>query len=1024
VHPKDCQPCHLLLPFYEEAATKLSAAGSMTKVAYFTIEEDSDFRMAFRLRSLPGMLYFGSDEAWPVRLDGPPKSGKALLAWMARLAESAVTEVTSEAQVLQPVQGSLPVVVLKAPALRKAFSACAKQNRQRAHWFWLREPEGTASLQVRHWQEAPANLSLDGEVANWRWEEFFKLHAHPLVQRVDDPAAFVKDRMQKVRQGVEDITGVVWLLLSGQGAVEAAKGGATQDSCPSTPPSSGGGRPGGCSASGGDGAAGTSLVLDDLVREWYPLAVEAAGNLLDSTKKRYSVAYVDGDRWADWAEKELSAWDFPKIVVQRQLGVGDSYFFDLGSRMPEDARQLTTFVQEVDSGLNFMPRRRSQRPRKEVPGEATQHWKLYVGDNLEDGLRAAPATLLYVLKGAPSFAVEEEQAATMDEVDSLHDLSDWIHQACQPAPLPVAMIDVRENDIPLDLYLSADFTMPSLPAVFFIRSDKGNSSAGKSWRGKVERYGSSDRPPPPGRTTASASRLLSVDSAGVAAWALQLARGVEGITAPPKEVEYQGPDASKGDNLVQELLPRDFERFLHGTPLALVNFYAPWCGHCEKFAPTFEAVAMKARKMQPPLSTMVFAKIDGSEAKAAVYQYNVHAYPTLMLLRAGQKADKYTGGKRRKDILDWLELMTRSSIAEVDDSAGAMPSNGRPSVLWRGPTHRGHVLLGEAAEAWRHAADFFVLAGPGPGALELRLPGAPKQPLTYNDALEASALQRWLKVELAKSEPEPEEQEASVLKVVGRSFRRIVLGSEKHVLVYVHAPWCEPCKAFLPDYEKFAVRMEDEGRNILVTELDGTQNDVPYKGWEWTDYPTLFHLQPLASRPIEVKKQTLDDLLRYVSGLGINRADPKRASAKKQSSASKPAKKQSSASKLLEGFKSQPVPEKQEGALREVVLRSFDQEVFRDRDIAVLEVYAPWCGHCKQLAKPYSEFAQQMLQERKDVVVGRMDGTQNDLPFDGFEVKGFPTIFIVLPGAKTPAKTFVGSQALDQTKAWLKSRGR
>lgn len=95
--------------------------------------------------------------------------------------------------------------------------------------------------------------------------------------------------------------------------------------------------------------------------------------------------------------------------------------------------------------------------------------------------------------------------------------------------------------------------------------------------------------------------------------------------------------------------------------------------------------------------------------------------------------------------------------------------------------------------------------------------------------------------------------------------------------------------------------------------------------------------------------------------------------------------------------KSAKVPEEPtDEGVTVVVGSTFDSIVKDPTKDVLLEVYAPWCGHCKSLAPKYAELAKR-LKDVPSVVVAKMDGTENEVP--DLQVQGFPTL-VFFPAAE------------------------
>ena len=120
-------------------------------------------------------------------------------------------------------------------------------------------------------------------------------------------------------------------------------------------------------------------------------------------------------------------------------------------------------------------------------------------------------------------------------------------------------------------------------------------------------------------------------------------------------------------------------------------------------------------------------------------------------------------------------------------------------------------------------------------------------------------------------------------------------------------------------------------------------------------------------------------------------------------------------------MKSQQIPSKQAGPVVVVVGKSFEKVVLDPHKDVLIELYAPWCGHCKQLEPIYKELAKRLKSE-KNVIIAKMDATANDSPAN-YLASGYPTIYFAPSNRKDDPMLFEGNLTLEELMAFVKKHG-
>ncbi|KAL8606439.1 hypothetical protein ACOMHN_015528 [Nucella lapillus] len=440
---------------------------------------------------------------------------------------------------------------------------------------------------------------------------------------------------------------------------------------------------------------------------------------------------------------------------------------------------------------------------------------------------------------------------------------------------------------------------------------------------------------------------------------------------------------------VLELTDATFPDKIKEHEIILVEFFAPWCGHCKRLAPEFETAATKLRKNDPPVA---LAKVDCTAETTTCGKYGVSGYPTLKIFRNGEDSEDYKGPREASGIVKFMAGKAGPSSKELKNMKDYN------DFLER----EGGCVIGFFKDGESDKAKTFQKAASG--IEDLRFAHT-----TATDIMDKTKYQD--EVVLFRPKVMKNKFEDNAVKFTGDATNKdkikTFLNEEKFGLCAHRVPdnaggFKKPTfVAFYGvDYVKnpkgsnywrnrvmkVGKKLRDEGLEayFAVSNKDEHNHDLAECGLDDTsgDKPVVCAYNEKNLKFKMVDEFAMDTFEKFVRNVLDGKVDPY--------------------------LKSEAVPDNSNQAVKVAVAKNFEELVNDEEKDVLIEFYAPWCGHCKTLAPKYDELAEK-LKDETEIVIAKMDATANDVP-SSYDVSGFPTLYFAPKGSKSSPKRYEGGR--------------
>ncbi|KAJ8945884.1 hypothetical protein NQ318_002725 [Aromia moschata] len=315
-----------------------------------------------------------------------------------------------------------------------------------------------------------------------------------------------------------------------------------------------------------------------------------------------------------------------------------------------------------------------------------------------------------------------------------------------------------------------------------------------------------------------------------------------------------------------------------------VMFYAPWCGHCQSLAPTWEQLA---EMLNEDNSNLKIAKVDCMKDSKVCSDQEITSYPTLKFYKLGDsKGIRFAGTRDLPSLTTFIRGQLREDEEDIEEVTGPQPVDGLVELTEE--TFDSYVESGKhfikfyapwcghcqkLAPTWVQLAKSLELEDVSIGKVDCtqhRTVCNNFEVDKYQGGRSHEDLKSYVNKMLGAGKEEQKEEEhgddtpSPVLELTGETFQGGIQSG--YTFVKFYAPWCGHCKRLAPTWDSLGKKFLDRP-DVSIVKVDCTLeankrlcNDEEVEG-----FPTIY-LYKNGQRVSEYSgSRSLDDMYDFIN---------------------------------------------------------------------------------------------------------------------------------------------------------------